>query len=43
MVELKNDETYNGHLVVCDTFMNLTLKEIIYTSPVRVLKLLCWL
>lgn len=26
-------ETYNGHLVNCDGFMNLNLKEVICTSP----------
>jgi small nuclear ribonucleoprotein (snRNP)-like protein len=34
LVELKNGETYNGHLEVCDTWMNLSLKEVICTSPV---------
>ncbi|KAK8127421.1 ribonucleoprotein (LSM)-related domain protein, partial [Apiospora sp. TS-2023a] len=33
LVELKNGETLNGHLVQCDTWMNLTLKEVIQTSP----------
>ncbi|KAI0132191.1 hypothetical protein BJ170DRAFT_612856 [Xylariales sp. AK1849] len=32
LVELKNGETLNGHLVQCDTWMNLTLKEVIQTS-----------
>lgn len=36
LVELKNGETLNGHLVMCDTWMNLTLKEVVQTSPVRV-------
>lgn len=36
LVELKNGETLNGHLVTCDTWMNLTLKEVVQTSPV------CW-
>ncbi|SCZ90536.1 BZ3500_MvSof-1268-A1-R1_Chr1-3g02049 [Microbotryum saponariae] len=27
LVELKNGETFNGHLAGCDNFMNLTLKE----------------
>jgi U6 snRNA-associated Sm-like protein LSm4 len=31
-VELKNGETYNGHLVSCDTWMNVHLKEVICTS-----------
>ena len=26
-------ETYNGHLVACDGFMNLNLKEVICTTP----------
>jgi len=34
MVELKNGETYNGHLVNCDTWMNVHLKEVICTSKV---------
>lgn len=33
LVELKSGETLNGHLVSCDTWMNLTLKEVIQTSP----------
>ncbi|ROW08078.1 hypothetical protein VPNG_06037 [Cytospora leucostoma] len=33
LVELKNSETLNGHLVNCDTWMNLTLKEVVQTSP----------
>lgn len=36
LVELKNGETLNGHLVNCDTWMNLTLKEVVQTSPVRI-------
>jgi U6 snRNA-associated Sm-like protein LSm4 len=32
LVELKNGETYNGHLVSCDTWMNVHLKEVICTS-----------
>lgn len=34
LVELKNGETLNGHLVNCDTWMNLTMKEVVQTSPV---------
>jgi U6 snRNA-associated Sm-like protein LSm4 len=34
LVELKSGETLNGHLVQCDTWMNLTLKEVVHTSPV---------
>lgn len=34
LVELKNGETFNGHLVGCDNFMNLTLKEVYQTSAV---------
>lgn len=33
LVELKNGETLNGHLVTCDNWMNLTLKEVVVTSP----------
>ena len=33
LVELKNGETLNGHLVNCDTWMNLTLKEVVHTNP----------
>lgn len=33
LVELKNGETLNGLLVNCDTYMNLTLKEVVQTSP----------
>lgn len=32
LVELKSGETLNGHLFNCDTWMNLTLKEVIQTS-----------
>lgn len=32
LVELKNGETYNGHLVSCDTWMNVHLKEVICTA-----------
>ncbi|KAL0858048.1 hypothetical protein Bca101_063202 [Brassica carinata] len=34
LVELKNGETYNGHLVNCDTWMNIHLREVICTSKV---------
>lgn len=37
LVELKNGETLNGHLVQCDTWMNLTLREVVQTSPVSFL------
>ncbi|KAL8712006.1 MAG: hypothetical protein Q9220_003702 [cf. Caloplaca sp. 1 TL-2023] len=33
LVELKNGETLNGRLVNCDTWMNLTLKEVVQTNP----------
>ncbi|OJJ47099.1 hypothetical protein ASPZODRAFT_132038 [Penicilliopsis zonata CBS 506.65] len=33
LVELKNGETLNGHLVSCDNWMNLILKEVVQTSP----------
>lgn len=29
MVELKNGETYNGELINCDSWMNLTLKQVV--------------
>ncbi|EMR08837.1 hypothetical protein PNEG_02624 [Pneumocystis murina B123] len=32
LVELKNGETYNGHMVKCDTWMNLILKEVVQTN-----------
>ncbi|RWW40353.1 hypothetical protein BHE74_00054277 [Ensete ventricosum] len=35
LVELKNGETYNGHLVNCDTWMNIHLREVICTSKVN--------
>ena len=34
LVELKSGDTLNGHLVQCDTWMNLTLKEVIQTTAV---------
>jgi len=35
LVELKNGDTYNGRLVSCDTWMNITLRDVICTSRVR--------
>ncbi|KAH8930464.1 Sm-like ribonucleoprotein [Atractiella rhizophila] len=32
LVELKNGETFNGHLQSCDNFMNLLLREVFQTS-----------
>ncbi|KAJ3204923.1 RNA processing protein [Clydaea vesicula] len=32
MVELKSGESYNGHLVNCDNWMNINLKDVICTS-----------
>ncbi|KAF2245636.1 Sm-like ribonucleoprotein [Trematosphaeria pertusa] len=32
LVELKSGETLNGLLINCDTWMNLTLKEVVQTS-----------
>nr|VZI06301.1 unnamed protein product [Spirometra erinaceieuropaei] len=32
LVELKSGDTYNGHLVACDDWMNIHLKEVICTS-----------
>ncbi|KAA3480379.1 sm-like protein LSM4 [Gossypium australe] len=34
LVELKTGETYNGHLVNCDTWMTIHLREVICTSKV---------
>ncbi len=34
LVELKNGETFNGHLIGCDNFMNIFLKEVYQTSAV---------
>lgn len=42
LVELKNGETLNGHLVTCDTWMNLTLKEVVQTSPVEFTLISYW-
>ena len=39
LVELKNGETYNGHLVNCDTWMNIHLREVICTSRVSLITL----
>lgn len=39
LVELKNGETYNGHLVSCDNWMNINLREVICTSRVSTLGL----
>ena len=32
LVELKDGDTLNGHLLSCDTWMNLVLKEVVQTS-----------
>jgi len=32
LVELKNGQTYNGHLVNCDSWMNINLREVVCTS-----------
>ena len=32
LIELKNGDTYNGHLVSVDNWMNVNLKEVICTS-----------
>jgi U6 snRNA-associated Sm-like protein LSm4 len=32
LVELKNGETYNGHLANCDAWMNIYLTQVICTS-----------
>ena len=28
-VELKNGETYNGHLIGCDNYMNISLRQVL--------------
>lgn len=35
LIELKSGETYNGHLVNVDSWMNIHLREVICTSKVR--------
>ena len=35
LVELKNSETFNGHLVACDNYMNITMRDVYETSAVR--------
>lgn len=42
LVELKNGETYNGHLVSCDNWMNINLREVICTSRVSGRHSLSW-
>ncbi|CAB3405665.1 unnamed protein product [Caenorhabditis bovis] len=32
LVELKNGETYNGHLQACDSWMNIHLRDVYFTS-----------
>ncbi|PRT56840.1 putative U6 snRNA-associated Sm-like protein LSm4 [Wickerhamiella sorbophila] len=32
MLELKSRETINGYMLACDTFMNLTLRDVVCTS-----------
>lgn len=32
LIELKNGETYNGHLQSCDSWMNIHLRDVIFTS-----------
>lgn len=34
LVELKNGDTYNGRLENCDSWMNIKLKDVIFTSRV---------
>ena len=34
LIELKNGDTYNGHMVNCDAWMNINLREVICTSRV---------
>ena len=32
LIELKNGDTYNGRLVSCNAFMNISLRDVICTS-----------
>ena len=32
LVELKNGDTYNGRLELCDSWMNIKLRDVIWTS-----------
>uniref|UniRef100_A0A5S6QTF8 Acylamino-acid-releasing enzyme n=1 Tax=Trichuris muris TaxID=70415 RepID=A0A5S6QTF8_TRIMR len=41
LVELKNGETYNGHLAGCDNWMNIHLKEAAMVKPLEAYKSLC--
>ena len=41
LVELKNGETYNGHLVSCDNWMNINLREV--SGECAALKKYCYL
>lgn len=34
LVELKSGATLNGNLVACDTWMNITLKDVVLTNKV---------
>lgn len=38
LVELKNGDTYNGRLDNCDSWMNIKLKDVIFTSRVSELQ-----
>ncbi|WFD04867.1 hypothetical protein MVES1_000191 [Malassezia vespertilionis] len=35
LVELKNGETFNGHLTACDNFMNVMLRDVYQTSAIK--------
>ena len=35
LVELKSGETYNGHLVQCDSWMNMHLKEVRHVAHIH--------
>ena len=46
LVELKNGETYNGHLVSCDNWMNINLREvsadrIVASPPIFFVQVIC--
>ena len=39
IVELKSGQTYNGHLISCDSWMNVNLKEVFLGLTTRLLLL----
>ncbi len=41
LIEVKTGETYNGHMLLCDSWMNVHLREVICTSKASVQRALC--